>query len=1079
MSRIVSHPILPTTARETFEFQYSGRTVQAEAGFTIASALHRAGYPVHSLSLKNRNRSLECGIGKCGACEMLVDGVPRRVCITPVDGVREVREIPREHLPEASTFAGGPKTVHVIKTRVAIIGAGPAGLSVREVLRQHQVPCVVIDQSDTVGGQFPMQTHRFFFFEQELRFGGKRGFQISEELAGGDLEGVCLNSTVWDVLEGQRLGVKNVLTGEVFYVDAECLVVAAGAVPFMPPFKNDDLPGVYTAAVVQKMMNRELTLLGKNVLTVGAGNIGYLTSYQLVQAGACVRAIVEAMPHEGGFPVQANRVRRLGIPIFTSHMLVEAVANDAKDGIVGAVLARCEGFQPIPGTERLVEGIDTINICTGLIPDDQLLVKGKEVFGRRCWGAGDAVRIGEGTSAVMRGKQVAFEVLDDLKLRYDYDAYLRVSKEYIDSQQHPMRVLQEPEIPTLERMRRKPFVILDCLHGFACNPCVHACPHDAISKSSTSEVPRVDYEKCVGCFDCVVQCPGLAIFGFNQKRRIAFLPVEFDIQPDTEALLVDWRGAVIGEGTVVRVARKPELTHLAQVRVDRLDGKDLSDVRGFVPKGSMPDPLELFPLEARPGESESFLCHCDDVRLEDVKKVIGGRKFIAVDEIKHTTRLGMGACRGKRCIARLKTVLRTQGIQVVGEATPRAPLSNPVTMGDLSSRGQGERVVLGPGMGVPERVRVDSLVAGGGMAGSALFRYLAEAGMRPLLVNSGHGSSWRNIAGGRPAFSLPELSEIAARNLEAFEELQALEDIGFLKIDYVSFAHDERTLKALEDSMGWQEAEMVPPSGFRSAISPHFRPEGTRYLAALVTKNCWQASPGKTLDLIRTLGVRAGGQVEEDAELVDLREEDGMYVALVRRHDGSYAEYVTERFVNALGAEAEPFANRVGLQPGIYGVRHQAFITRRLPMLGVGGAPMGMLIDRRHRAGVSAVYGQQLADTGQIIGCASPLVEPAETGRNLKQNTKEFLEVVSEVFTEWIPLLASVGFQAVWSGYYAEPRMVVDPGKGLFVGLRGQGFMLSQYLAKLYVDELAGRPVPDYFRRLRLEGDGLLEVAFK
>jgi len=47
------------------------------------------------------------------------------------------------------------------------------------------------------------------------------------------------------------------------------------------------------------------------------------------------------------------------------------------------------------------------------------------------------------------------------------------------------------------------------------------------------------------------------------------------------------------------------------------------------------------------------------------------------------------------------------------------------------------------------------------------------------------------------------------------------------------------------------------------------------------------------------------------------------------------------------------------------------------------------------------------------------------------------------------------------------------------VGFRGQGFMLSQYLAKVYVDKLQGKPVPGYFHRLSLEGDGLPEKAFK
>ena len=57
---------------------------------------------------------------------------------------------------------------------------------------------------------------------------------------------------------------------------------------------------------------------------------------------------------------------------------------------------------------------------------------------------------------------------------------------------------------------------------------------------------------------------------------------------------------------------------------------------------------------------------------------------------------------------------------------------------------------------------------------------------------------------------------------------------------------------------------------------------------------------------------------------------------------------------------------------------------------------------------------------------------------------------MSEVFTDWIPALSSVGFQAAWAGYYVDRRMHIDPERGLFLGLRGQGFMLSQHLAKIY-----------------------------
>ena len=62
-------------------------------------------------------------------------------------------------------------------------------------------------------------------------------------------------------------------------------------------------------------------------------------------------------------------------------------------------------------------------------------------------------------------------------------------------------------------MKMKPFVQLDCLYGFACNPCTFSCPQGAISKPTTSSTPTVDYDKCIGCMACVNHCPGLAIFG--------------------------------------------------------------------------------------------------------------------------------------------------------------------------------------------------------------------------------------------------------------------------------------------------------------------------------------------------------------------------------------------------------------------------------------------------------------------------------------------------------------------------------------------------------------------------------------
>ena len=1073
MYKITEHPILDIPQTEQTTFEYNGQKVTGQKGYTIAAALHQAGFPVHSHSIDGRERSLECGIGKCGACQMLVDGEIKRICITPVDGVKSVREIPQDYFPQV--IEPKDETRKVYKTQVVIIGAGPAGLACREKLNEMGIANIVVDNNERVGGQFNMQTHQFFFFEKEKVYGGMRGFDIAKSLAGDDHSNIFLNSTVWDLLEGKRVACKNLRDGSIFYIDAEHLVVATGAVPFMPVFENDDLPGVYTAAVVQKMMNVEHTLLGKRILSIGAGNIGYLTSYQATQAGAKVVAVVEAMDHEGGFPVQANRVRRLGIPIYTSHTLLRAIPNETHTGIVGAVIAECKNFQPIPGTEKVIEGIDVINICTGLIPDSQLLTKGKEVFGANVFGAGDAVRVGEGTCAVLRGKQVALEIAMQMNKRVNYDEYLAVSKEYIDAQQRPVRILQKPNKPTSERMNTRGFVVADCLYGFACNPCSFSCPQGAITKASTSSVPEIDYNKCIGCMECVSHCPGLALFGYNLQKNTLFLPIEYHVDVNSEVVLINDNGEKVGEGVVEHIKINENKTNVARVKATDVSGEKLTEVTGFILKKNFGEKVAMNPTK-KDGKEPAYICHCEDVQLDKILEVIGDRKVISVDELKHTTRIGMGTCRGKRCIPRVKQLLRGYGIEVVGDATPRGPLSNQVTINDMQPTSKPVEFIAGKNT---KRVECDVFVAGGGIAGSALFRYFSEAGKKTVLCNAERGSSWRCIGGGRPAFSVPEIADIANHNQDIFRELQSKTNVGYYPIRYVGFAHDEATYKSLEASLGWSDGYMVDRKDFQKEISPYFNPNLDTYSAACVTNNCWQATPGKVIDYIRHLACEKGGVLLEDCRLVEVQRTAKGFMALVYTHDKEFVEYHCEHFVNSLGYQAAKFAKQLGIETGLYPIKHQAFITGRLPMMGKDGECLDMLIDRRQYKGFSAVYGQQFKETGQIIGCASPGVDAAEAGKNLKFNAQNFLEICSEMFREWIPQLGAVSFQAFWAGYYTEPRYIIDPGHGLLVGLQGHGFMLGQYLAKMYVDRYMGRPVPDYADRLLLSGDGLCENAFK
>lgn len=63
---------------------------------------------------------------------------------------------------------------------------------------------------------------------------------------------------------------------------------------------------------------------------------------------------------------------------------------------------------------------------------------------------------------------------------------------------------------------------------------------------------------------------------------------------------------------------------------------------------------------------------------------------------------------------------------------------------------------------------------------------------------------------------------------------------------------------------------MVEAKDFRKEISSAFNAGQGTYSHALITNNCWQASPGKTLDLIRHLGTEAGGRILEQTRVIDV-----------------------------------------------------------------------------------------------------------------------------------------------------------------------------------------------------------------
>lgn len=252
-----------------------------------------------------------------------------------------------------------------------IVGGGPAGLCAAISAAEEGSKVLLVDRNSELGGQLIKQTH--MFFGSEKQHASVRGIDISDILLkkihnNGNIE-VLLNSTVLGMYDDGIVTIEKE-NKEYIKIKPKATVVATGASEKTLAFPNNDLPGIYGAGAVQTLMNVYGVKPGEKVLMVGAGNIGLIVSYQLMQAGVKVAAIIDAAPKIGGYLVHASKVRRMGVPIYTGYTIKEA---KGKDFLEGATIWKLdEKWNPIEGTEINFD-VDVICISVGLSPLAELL----------------------------------------------------------------------------------------------------------------------------------------------------------------------------------------------------------------------------------------------------------------------------------------------------------------------------------------------------------------------------------------------------------------------------------------------------------------------------------------------------------------------------------------------------------------------------------------------------------------------------------------------------------------------------------------------------------------------------------
>lgn len=469
-----------------------------------------------------------------------------------------------------------------------VVGAGPSGLSAAAEAAKAGLDVVVYDENARPGGQLFKQIHKFFGSKEHRA--RERGFRIGRELLDEASEAgvrVELDATVIGLYENREVVVRQ--GDEVRHAKGDAVLVATGAAENTLPFRGWTLPGVIGAGAAQTMMNLHGVKPGDRVLMVGSGNVGLVVSFQLLQAGCEVVALVDAAPRVGGYGVHAAKVARCGVPFYLSHTVVEA---EGDDHVTGVTIARVDGsWQVVPGTERHFD-VDTVCVAVGLSPMSQLLGQaGCEMEDDPARGglvpvvdergatsvpgvyvSGDVSGIEEASSAMIEGRIAGVAIARDLGFVGESEEGARAAEleaslsglrqgmfapgsrgkaierteEGLPVSRHLLEhgCLSDDEVALYPGAAAagEPSChpVIECTQNIPCNPCQLACAKGCISigEHMTSLPVVVPEAACVGCGMCVASCPGQAIFLVDESAPdgdLVTLPYEFLPRPEAGA----------------------------------------------------------------------------------------------------------------------------------------------------------------------------------------------------------------------------------------------------------------------------------------------------------------------------------------------------------------------------------------------------------------------------------------------------------------------------------------------------------------------------------------------------------------